>query len=415
MCGIVGLINGSRAFKSGVGATFRDLFWANQIRGFDGGGVFWYNEKKDEYVVVKDASFGVVLKDTEFQAALRDNEKMPFFIGHNRAATRGKVETENNHPFDEENIVLCHNGTMSYIPREYDNGTKVDSHAIAKMISKASPKAFMKDSFGAYALVWFDKNTRQLNLLRNKDRPLSLIYTRSACFIASEAKMAEWCASRNDIDVVSVEDIKEHHLYQFEPFNLTPKVTDLSEIVKPIGTYLYPTRSLYDYEDEYDVAQSWRRYRKQSGWVNETPKTVEEEIKDFMKIKPWDYFERKFPKRTQRSSDTGILKLDSHSTATIHLKVGEKLIFSLDNALQHKTFTEILGNIPKQPINQYEVRGNIAKSRKEIDENINLLSGVITQINNKHGMITVWVRDIDFTDIPDPEYAVEVEVQTEKK
>lgn len=426
MCGIVGVINGSDKVKAKLGNIFSEMLFANQLRGFDGAGVFWYDNRDDTYAVRKNADFKVVFKDAEVDTALRWMEKIPFFVGHNRAATRGVVKTENNHPFDEGNVILVHNGTMTYIPKEFDKDVDVDSHGIAKMLNAGSTEAFIKDSFGAYALVWFDKVSRKLNLLRNKDRPLNIVYYKDFALIASESEMAEWIGYRNGFMPERVEEVKEHRLYQFEKYNLTPTITDLSHC-NSFRDYdrslnmrgAYPT--LYDcdeYDEELEAHGIWVRERSNVRRLPVPPPThptsIVQQKAAFNACDVWDYFHN-CGGRNYGAKISPIATIEQElPVGPVQLVRGQTVVFSLDQAKLHNKFAEIVGNLPNVPIASYEVRGHIPINKlTENEESTCYLRGVISQfkvdddVKTTTKKVTIWVRDITFTEIEDPQFKQE--------
>lgn len=420
MCGIVGVINGSAKVKTRLGSIMNDMLWADQLRGQDGGGVFWYDNKIGKYDLVKDKNLNVVLNNNDFTHAKAWFEDMPFMVGHNRAATRGSVTSDNNHPFDEGNVVLVHNGTMTHIPKEFDDGTKVDSHAIAKMLHKASPQIFMKKSLGAYALVWFDKVSRNLNLLRNKERPLSLVYFEDFVLISSEPGLGVWAGSRYGFPVVKVEDVKPLHLYEFSPFDKdNPIITDLSDIkcehfttVKP---YVQPNYAMAcqdpafanDVDALFERAGDLSRQRRKEGTlVTELAewraKSADAKAKLFETMNPWTFFEQfhGLPKFMDRK------KVDTPKPA-FAFKVGDKLSFEITTARTHEGFSSFSGSVPNTDPNTYQIRGNVPLSVDKVMASQTLWKGTISEILPKHGKITVWVKEVEGTSIAIPEEPAE--------
>lgn len=405
MCGIIGIINGNKSYKIGLSSVFNQLLFVDQLRGVDGAGVFWYDKKEDKYTVIKNEMFNEVFQDPALSKALVNLESKPFIIGHNRSATKGTVSTDNNHPFDEGNVVLVHNGTMTYIPKEFDKDTEVDSHAIAKMINQTSTEAFIKDSFGAYALVWFDKMSRELFLLRNKDRPLNILYYDNFALIASEAKMAEWIADRNNFQLKAIESIKEHHLYKFSPYNLEPEIKDLSSIRDSWTNTLYHTsRKKWEQETKYPVIVE--AYEDVIPSYNEKPTSVAELSHEFCQAGIWDYLHK------VNNVKNNVLTLNpsqNKSGTVIKFKKGENIMFSLDTWKQHGQFKHFVGSLPNLPMNEYEVRGNIVASEEHLKVNANLLEGKIATIVNRKGRTTIWLRDVKISDMPDPQFAAEID------
>lgn len=406
MCGIIGVINGSQTIKPKLGTVFDDMLWADQLRGTDGAGVFWFDSRSDKYSTLKDEDIEVVRNSKDYRAALSWIEKMPFVVGHNRSATRGSVSSENNHPFDEGNVVLVHNGTMSHIPKEYDDGTQVDSHAIAKMLHHASPQEFMKKSFGAFALVWFDKLSRQLNILRNNQRPLYLVHFKDFILISSEAMLAAWCGSRNGHGYERIEEVKEHTLYQYSPFNIKePIITDLSAL-KAFPHEPVMRRSRYNdlYDDEQTDYEGWwshhnpRPYKEHN--VILLPHAIDSLTSNknkFAAINPWTYFEgiHHLPANTGEKANGSFV-----------VKKGDWIEFIVEGGQEHGTFTHFVGKLPNKDIKSYCVRGNVAMTLDEITDVPNPWIGQVSEIKTKHNQVTLYVKEAAPVELPPAEETI---------
>lgn len=402
MCGIVGIINGNDKVKANLSDVFVDMLWADQMRGVDGAGVFWYDVRRHEYDVVKDKDINAVLEHKDFKQAKLWIEKKPFIIGHNRAATRGERTSENNHPFDEGNVVLVHNGTMSYIPKEYDDGTKVDSHAIAKMLHKASPEEFMKKSFGAFALVWFDKVSKQLNLLRNNDRPLWLVHFKEFIIVCSEWGLGVWCGSRRGFTYTKIEQVKPFTLYQYNPFDIeNPIITDLKEFSGSFVSNTYPIKpysyGLYD-DDEYSGERYWSNEdREYKTAVDNTPTDAEK----YNAIDPFKYFKDTHKIVELRRSNTDDEK---QRNGVVSFKKGDEIEFAIDGGVEHDKFTQFTGNLKGLPIKDYSVVGHTPMSYDELMDCKKIWSANISHISDKNNKITLYVRDAKPTDKDDTDF-----------
>lgn len=431
MCGIVGVINGSTTHKTKLDEVFNEMLWIDQIRGTDGAGVFWYNKKDNVYHVVKSKNIDNVLNNEKYRAARRWMAEIPFMVGHNRAATRGEVSSDNNHPFDEGNVVLVHNGTMSYIPKEYDDGTKVDSHAIAKMLHKASVEEFMRKSFGAFALVWFNKTTQQLNLLRNEDRPLHIIKFEDISLISSEAGLATWLGSRFGFKFVCAEALKPYHLYQFNPFNLEPTVTDLTKegkkymseyssgvlpVVHRRNSELF--RNYYGDDADDDEAEAFGarvldiRTDKVIPIGDSTKARKLKGAQDFYEqLSPYRYW---FQLHPSDKSPAPIAENKSEiSKNKVVLKVGEEVHFGVDRATSHNRrgyHSLIFGTLPGNPIQAFEVRAHTKAPVDKIKNSNYYWKGKIIALNmiNHQKTMVVQVADAEESEIPNPDFAIGV-------
>ncbi len=140
-------------------------------------------------------------------------------VGHNRKATRGTINDANAHPFWVDNkTVLVHNGTMFGDHKKHAD-TEVDSHAIAHVLSSEEDvEKALQSINAAYALIWYDVPTKQLNVIRNKDRPLSHSSDNRAWYIASEGAMLDFVLSRNSNTKVETRSfpVGNHHIWELQ-------------------------------------------------------------------------------------------------------------------------------------------------------------------------------------------------------
>ena len=230
MCGIVGLIgNLNQKHKE----AFSTLLMLNQKRGRDSTGIIALGEFNDEYYVAKalgtpNESKGLFDVCDRFQG--RRGTKLPYYnrpskalIGHNRAATQGKVTSANAHPFDFEKIVGVHNGTLDTWECEIDkvwgaDKFEVDSEALFYNINKRGIYETIPKTCGAWALVWLNKEEKTINFLRNDQRPLWYVYTEDeeVMIFASEIWMIEAACSAHDIKLKRFEKDNKVYFYSFK-------------------------------------------------------------------------------------------------------------------------------------------------------------------------------------------------------
>lgn len=199
MCGIVGVIAKSPSgFYSAQCDIFEQLLYADTVRGEDSTGVFGVT-KNGNISSLKSAQPGYDFIRTDEFRSWRGNmlQRYTVAIGHNRKATKGEIKGENAHPFQEGHIIGVHNGTTwGHNPSDK---YEVDSHAIFAQMAKSNNEIETLSSInGAFALVWYNKNDKTLNLCRNSMRPLWLINTSSHWYICSEHGLASWILSREN-------------------------------------------------------------------------------------------------------------------------------------------------------------------------------------------------------------------------
>lgn len=114
-----------------------------------------------------------------------------YVIAHNRAATIGNVTLDNAHPFEHGEIIGVHNGTLhKYNLDKLDDHDQfeTDSEAIYYNIALHGYEKTIPKLHGAYALVWYDNNTRKLHFIRNKERTLYYAETSTKCLLWSSDK-----------------------------------------------------------------------------------------------------------------------------------------------------------------------------------------------------------------------------------
>lgn len=195
MCGHVGIMG---VLEHRDEMTMKRLMLYDYFRGMDSTGFAAVRHATKDTHVVKIASHPLDLFDSKrFDTALSGTASS-VFIGHNRAATKGKVTGANAHPFVVDHIIGAHNGTLSILSHmdlEDELGEKfdVDSLAIFTHIARFGVQKTIPLLQGAWALVWYDKKENTLNFLRNKERSfwtaVSKDYTK--VFWASEWPMIQ--------------------------------------------------------------------------------------------------------------------------------------------------------------------------------------------------------------------------------
>lgn len=233
MCGIVGLISKTGASKKEV-EVFEQMLTFDSIRGMDSTGVF-----------IKDGDNEVLLKKTLLPQDLMElgqykraaKAGVDIMIGHNRAASVGKVTNKNAHPFDFDNVVGVHNGTLiAWTKFHNSKACDIDSEALYSHINEKGIEEAWGMMQGAAALMFYDRFDNTVNFIRNKERPLYHKTVNGTTFVASESWMIDVALSRAGIK--STEECslcEENVLYTFKEGEfVSSKLLDAYKYVSPV-------------------------------------------------------------------------------------------------------------------------------------------------------------------------------------
>lgn len=202
MCGIVGY-SGINNFNED---KIKTLMFFNQERGKDSLGYYTTKGINKELGKVED-----VFTTKEYKIP---EDKL--FIGHVRAATVGKVELKNAHPFQHDNIVLVMNGTLTNhwsLAREYDFNIQdfdVDSDVLAAIINKTQSKEILSKIIGGCAIIYTNTNTGLMYAYRNAERPLYRGKLDDAMYLSSIDKSLKF------IGCTDVKELKQDVLYEIK-------------------------------------------------------------------------------------------------------------------------------------------------------------------------------------------------------
>ena len=231
MCGISFVIHSqndkaSSRSKSYAG-LFRDSLIAGAVRGTDSTGAFQITDLDKVYYAKSAQPSGIAVDTGQLSAIIDDVYNCPITVGHVRAATAGKVEDINAHPFiglksneAQDYIIGVHNGTL-YGWEYYDQQNKyaVDSEWAINQLATRGIEAF-EDFYGAFAMVWYDtEHPGKVFLARNNERPLHIARSKDGHSIigASESGMLQWLAQRNNLSIEdTVYDLEDGFLFSID-------------------------------------------------------------------------------------------------------------------------------------------------------------------------------------------------------
>ncbi len=232
MCGIVGVF-GNVTLKHE--AIFKQMLIVDQLRGAHSTGAFSVPRHLVGVKSAKVVGTPDVLIDTKgFEQVMSGVHRA--IIGHNRFATQGAVNRNNAHPFEFENLIGVHNGSLkNYTKLEGYAQHPVDSWVLYNHIHEKGLKDALENTDGAMALVWWDKKENELNIYRNSERTLFYGQTSDGVVIVgSEFGMIDWISDRNDVELTELNAVPTNlHLRFKMPMGC-------AQVPKPITEKLEP-------------------------------------------------------------------------------------------------------------------------------------------------------------------------------
>lgn len=225
MCGIVAAISlQPNGFDHSTVELFQNLLLLDQLRGGDSTGVFGI-DREGHASAMKLASHPSHLFACDDWDKWKGKmyQRGRIMVGHNRAATKGAVTSKNAHPFHENNILLVHNGTLRGDHKKLAD-TEVDSHAICHAFNEKGAEEVIPTLDAAFAFIWWDFQKERLYVIRNPERPLSMVMTGNTLFFASESWMPVGLLRRSN-SPVKIEEVTECEPYMLYEFTKEGRMT----------------------------------------------------------------------------------------------------------------------------------------------------------------------------------------------
>lgn len=223
------------------------------IRGRDSTGLATVSKKDGAVSVVKQVGGPQYLFDSNNcfdHNSVWCGDASKVFIGHNRAATKGRVNEKNAHPFQQGDIVGAHNGTIRNVSRLEDGHKfEVDSEAIFYNLDKYQVEDVISSLDGAYALTWYDSADDTFKVIRNKERPLWWCrrIDGDVIYWASEKWMLHASIERLGIKISEPVMFDVDTLYSFDAKDLSRMEMRKKDWVKKekVFGYIPPVKAIY--------------------------------------------------------------------------------------------------------------------------------------------------------------------------
>lgn len=262
MCGIVGVLT-----KNPTATTrniFKTMHFLDRLRGDHGSGIIGVDRG------LKTTWYKKAVPTPDFYnypvaSRIVEEPNNILLVGHNRAATMGKINDDNAHPFERGDLVGVHNGTLTsrFNLKDYQT-IDVDSDNIYHHMSAHGVKDTIRELRGAFTLVWVDIKNNTLHMIRNNERPLSLISSKdgNSLFFASEPWMIQVAAKREKVELGEVQDLKVGALISIDltlfPQKESVKVEQLELYEAP--SQVKPLNSSEKWRGSYQTSQTSGTY-----------------------------------------------------------------------------------------------------------------------------------------------------------
>lgn len=387
MCGLVGI-----AGKIGANEekAFKTMLFLDELRGKHSTGVAFlqgYNEKP-EFKVVKLAQRGAEFVDNkEFTTALA--RKNYVLIGHNRYATQGAIVDENAHPFEFQNVIGAHNGSLAWGWKTsfHDSLNRVvDSEAIYSEVNHSDAATMWPKLKGAAALTWLDKRDNSLHFLRNKERPLFFTTANKGETIiwASEPWMIHVSCGREN--VVIDKNPVEVAINTEYVFDISMKAGHKISVTRnPVQAYIAPKWEPYKrsyYESSIDDYSGKRWLEKEGAKEGDTI--------PFVVLKIVDYMEGGLQKaRLECETLTGcpmfIYNIDSILYDDLLLEMWEAQGLIYEGVMKYSSYSGFIGSIDtvKSTMVTVDELEQMEEEKESLEDEIKLLAASLGESNGK--------------------------------
>ena len=217
MCGLVAVLSKSKfGVLSSETTLFETMLYTDAIRGWDSSGTFgvnkfgnldWFKSRGTPQMLFSNKEYADYMKNFHTTGVA--------LVGHNRKATVGAISDDTAHPFTEGTITAVHNGNISnhdFLQPKLE----VDSMCIPHVLNRENYHTALDKFSGAFALIWYNAETRKIHFCRNSQRPLAFVETHSAYVVASEMDMLKWLVGRSQYKIVKETNVLAGDVWTYD-------------------------------------------------------------------------------------------------------------------------------------------------------------------------------------------------------
>lgn len=226
---------------------FKRLLEIDTIRGPHSTGVLAVDAQGETTVVKSVGTPWNLYEYKAFDEAMKGS--LCVLMGHNRWATKGKINRRNAHPFEHNHIIGAHNGTLRSQQLLVDHKDfEVDSDNIFHSMAKVGVDETISKTCGAFALTWYDSANETMNFVRNDERPLWICESE-------DKRTVFWASERWMVEVtLDLAGIKHRDAFEPKPGDLFSYPIELAYIpkafadvhVRPLELHKWPVYKRQD-------------------------------------------------------------------------------------------------------------------------------------------------------------------------
>ncbi len=205
MCGIVSYFSNEKKNTADVrlAGLMNQMLFVDTLRGYHSTGLMYETSEGMREYFKKAVSGPDFLELPTTKSILSNLKKTRYLVGHNRAATRGEVKSENAHPFEYDHILGVHNGTLTNHHALGGDTHAVDSAMFYSALSKESTDDLIPRVNGDFNFIWHDDTDDTIHMIKNSTRPYCFAKLKDLDVIvgASEKGMLKWLVARNRLEI----------------------------------------------------------------------------------------------------------------------------------------------------------------------------------------------------------------------